>query len=39
MNTGLPAGTSVRSLITTSGAGNCPSIYAGTRERGIWIWR
>jgi len=39
MNAGLPAGASVRSLITTGGAGSCPSIYAGTRERGIWTWR
>ena len=38
MNTGLPTGTSVRSLVSTSGAGGCTSLYAGTRERGIWGW-
>lgn len=39
MNTGLPAGISVRSLATTGGAFSCPRIYAGTRENMVWVWR
>jgi hypothetical protein len=39
MNTGLPAGTSVRSLIVGGTGAGCPRLYAGTRAGGVWVWR
>jgi hypothetical protein len=39
MNTGLPAGTSVRSLIVGGAGAGCPRLYAGTRAGGVWVWR
>lgn len=39
MNTGLPAGTSVRSLIVGGTSAGCPRLYAGTRAGMVWVWR
>lgn len=39
MNTGLPAGTSVRSLAIGGTGAGCPRLYAGTRAGMVWVWR
>lgn len=38
MNSGMPAGTSIRSLSFGGAEASCPTLYAGSRAGAVWIW-